>query len=64
MQKINKNLTWKGHLKTMEGETDHSDEVVTIIKCYFGLHRIIDFKIISTVIKFEFASRQCFSHVT
>lgn len=46
----------------MEGETDHSDEVVTIINCYFVIYRIIDFKIISTVIKFEFASRQCFGH--
>lgn len=46
----------------MKGEADHSDEVVTIINCYFGIYRIIDFKIISTVIKFEFACRQCFSH--
>lgn len=62
MQKINKNLPWKGQLKTMEGETDHRDEVVMIINCSFGICRITDLKIISTVIKFEFASRQCFSH--
>lgn len=46
----------------MKGEADHSDEVVTIINCYFGIYRIIDFKIISTVIKVELARRQCFSH--
>lgn len=46
---------------TMEGEAHHSDKVVRIIKCYFVIYRIIDFKIIITVIKFEFAFRQCFS---
>lgn len=46
----------------MEGETNHSDKVVRIIKCYVVIHRIIDFKIIITVIKLEFAFRQCFSH--
>lgn len=41
---------------TIEGETDHSDKVIRIIKCYFVIYRIIDLKIIIALLNFSLPS--------